>query len=86
MYIGSIRTLPTTVSILTSFAKTWDPSIPWSKVIDIFPPFFGTRNNAFLQWMNATRKFPETLSNKTFVEIKNPKMATAIGTCMIKDF
>jgi hypothetical protein len=36
--------------------------------------------------MNATRKFSETLSGKTSVEVKNPKMATAIGTCMIKDF
>jgi hypothetical protein len=71
---------------LTSFARTRNPSIPWSEVIDIFPPFFGMRSNTFLQWMKATRKFSERLSSKTFVEVENPKMATVIGTCMIKDF
>jgi hypothetical protein len=44
------------------------------------------RNNTFVQWVNTTGKFPERLSRKTSIEVENPKMATAVGTCMIEDF
>jgi hypothetical protein len=83
---NSIRIFPTTVSTLTSFAWTWNPGIPGSKVVDIFPPLFGVRCNAFLQRMNTSREFSQALSRQTFVQLDNPKMPTTVRASMVQDF
>lgn len=79
----SVRTLPSDISPLTSFARAGDLNISWSKVTVKFLPLLCPIDKFALKWVNAAGEFSKIPSRGAFIDVQNPKMTAAIGACVV---